>query len=127
MRHTPQDLITGRMTTGVVHLFEAIQIDQEKRSGALDMPVALDTFIQAALELKAVREAGKRIVRGPMTELAIPGHALSRVMQHYDHAAHRALRVVDGRCGIDYVARRSVRSVQETSVRTLHGLASREA
>src|ERR1700726_303338 len=90
------------------------------------MPVTLDTFTQSALELKAVRETRKRIVRGAMTELPIALHALGRVLQYHDHTTHRTLRIVNGRRGIDYVARATVRAVQETTVLTLDRLASRE-
>src|SRR5207248_1087358 len=55
-----EQLVTQRMTQGVIHLFEAIEVDQQYGNG----PLGGELFIQAFVEQRSVRQRREWVVRG---------------------------------------------------------------
>ena len=76
--HLAQQLVARSMAQRIVHELEAVEIEEQGREQALLAIVhAIDRVLQALQELAAVGQAGERVMRRLMAQLAIgPRHAL---------------------------------------------------
>ena len=93
-----QKLVTRRMTAGVVHQFELVQIQKHQRVPTLLSRQVLQHQFQAVFELTAVGQPGERIMGGLPGQIGDVLPLLGHVMQHQHRAAEFA-RVQDRRAG----------------------------
>ena len=65
-----EELVAGRVPEAVVDELEVVQVDEEDGGCALLSLAAVERVVQALLERDAVRQAGQRIVKGDVLQLA---------------------------------------------------------
>jgi hypothetical protein len=70
-RHPPQQPVAGHVPERVVDELEVVEVDEQQRHGALAPARAGDRGAQPHVELRAVREAGQRVVEGEPAELGL--------------------------------------------------------
>ena len=93
-----QKLVTRRMTAGVIHQLELVQIQKHQRVPTLLPRQVLQHQFQAVFKLTAVGQPGERIMGGLPGQIGDVLPLLGHVMQHQHRAAEFA-RVQDRRAG----------------------------
>ena len=78
-----QYLVTSRVTQAVVKLLEVIQVHEQHRKFVIRMPLsAAEGLAQTVQEKSAIRQVGKRIVKGIMLKPLFYSLALGDVAVH---------------------------------------------
>ena len=99
LRDFAQHAVAGEMAAGVVDDLEAIEIEVTQHVRGVATPRGFDRFVEAALELAPVHEAGERIVRRLVRHLPMQAAQLGDVVQQDDRASELAALIAQRRCG----------------------------
>ena len=92
-----QGSIAGRVAESVVDLFEAVQVQVQKRQGALVAPRARDGLLQQMLKLHAIRHFRQGVVAREVADAALGALAFGDVARDVDVALKLRVLRVDGR------------------------------
>ena len=89
--HVAKQLVARIMTEAVVHLLEAVQVDEQHGQDVTGPRRPGQRLIEPIAEQRAVREAGEAVVEGLVGELLLEPHSLGHVSGVEDHAADVAV------------------------------------
>ncbi len=107
MAHLDEQFVAGRMSERVVHILEAVEVEQ--RDGARSVAaVAGEQPSQLLLQQQAVRQSGQLVVVRQPAQLLFRLLAGGDVLVDPGHAAYGSVRIAHGRGGHPHVDQRAV-------------------
>ena len=110
--HRTQRLVAEPVAVGVVHLLEAVEVEQHERHLALRALRALDLHLERAVEEAAVAHAGERVRGRLLRELGEGRRQLAAGARHVGELSRASERSVGGLLGTAAAAQTLERSAE---------------
>jgi hypothetical protein len=93
-----QDVVARGVAEGIVHLLEAVEVDEQQRDAIAAAIDAQDRVLEPRGERVAIRQPGERIVDGSLAQLLFRVHARGDVLGEAT-GSRRGARLVE-ECGV---------------------------
>src|SRR6185503_8627222 len=78
-RGLDQEAVARRVAVGIVHLLEAVEVDEQRREAVTAPARALDRLVERRPEARAVGQSGERVAVGERSDVLAREHLLRDV------------------------------------------------